>query len=327
MTASNGFETNTAMPNTRCAVFLHTGWRTAGTWRWARFRALPWVEAYHEPLHEILDTLTAGTILRHRADTRASGHPALTLPYYHEYAPLLRSTAGVAGFHAKFATEDFFADADAASPALHAYPTQLLDHATSRRRQAVLKFCRSLGRVGWMRRVLPRVVHVVTLGNPASQFASARRHFVRKNNPHFLVMPLAVLLRNRGDNRIADALRIFDVRLPSLPVGARLDDTLQACVAWVDATPVEQWYRGFMAFWLLGVTSLPDTIDRFIDSDLLTLAPAYRAAVRSDLVALTGLPIVFDAAMNTVRLHNSIGLSPDVAWHCHQSAAMLLAAR
>ena len=109
MTASNGFETYTAVLNTRCAVFLHTGWRTAGTWRWARFRALPWVEAYHEPLHENLDTLTAGYILRHRADTWASGHPALTLPYYHEYAPLLRSTGGVEGFHAKFATEDFFA--------------------------------------------------------------------------------------------------------------------------------------------------------------------------------------------------------------------------
>ncbi len=190
-----------------------------------------------------------------------------------------------------------------------------------------MKFCRSLGRVGWMRRVLPRAVRVVTLRNPASQFASARRHFARENNPHFLVMPLAVLLRNRGDNRIADALRIFDVRLPSLPVGATSDDTLQACVAWVDETPVEQWYRGLMAFWLLGVTSLPDTIDRFIDSALLTLAPAYRAAVQSDLVALTGLPIVFDAAMNTVRLQNSIGVSPDVAWHCHQTAAMLLAAR
>jgi hypothetical protein len=327
MTASSGIATGATESRTQRPVFLHTGWRTAGTWLWARFRALPWVEAYHEPLHEILDTLTAGTILRHRADTWTSGHPALTHPYYHEYGPLLRATGGVEGFNASFVTEDFFADPDAKSPALHAYLTRLLDHATARGRQPVLKFCRSLGRVGWMRQVFPHAVHVAMLRNPASQFASAQHYLAHEDTPYFLVVPLAVLLRNRGNDRVADALRIFDVRPPSLPVDATWDDTLQACATWIGRTPVEQWYRGFMAFWLLCVTSLPDSLDRCIDSDLLTLDPGYRTTVRSDLVALTGLPIAFDDPMKTMHLHNGIGVAPEVAWHCHQIAAMLLAAR
>lgn len=327
MTASNGFTTDAAARDRHRAVFLHTGWRTAGTWLWARFRALPWVEAYHEPLHETLDTLTAGTVPYHRADAWASGHPALTLPYYHEYAPLLRATGGVTGFHANFATDDFFAAADTALPALRAYLTRLLDHAMGRGRQPVLKFCRSLGRVGWMQRVFPHAVHVVLLRNPATQFASARRYHTHEDISYFLVMPLAVLSHHRDDDRVADTLRIFDARCPSLPADATWDDTVRACTTWLDTASAEQWYRGFMAFWLLCVTSLPDSLDRLVDSDLLTLAPAYRTSVRSGLVGLTGLPLVFDQALPTVRLHNGIGVAPEVAWHCHQTAAMLLAAR
>lgn len=327
MTVSNGKQASTAVRGTRRAVFLHTGWRTAGTWLWARFRTLPWVEAYYEPLHENLDSLTDGTILRQRADTSVSGHPALALPYYHEYAPLLRATGGVEGFHANFATEDFFADAAATLPALRAYLTRLVDHASSRGRYPVLKFCRSIGRVAWMCQVFSHAAHVVVLRNPAAQFESARRYLARQNNPYFLVMPLAILLRNQGSDRVADAMRLFDVRLPALPADTSWDDTLRACLTWIEGVPVEQWYRGFMAFWLLGVAGLPDTVDTIIDTDLLTLAPRYRATVRSTLVALTGLSVGFDDATQAMHLCDGIGVPTDAAWHCHQIAAMLLAAR
>ena len=43
-------------------IFLHTGWRSAGTWVWSRFRALQTVTAFYEPLHPILGDLTAADI-------------------------------------------------------------------------------------------------------------------------------------------------------------------------------------------------------------------------------------------------------------------------
>src|SRR5262245_47471573 len=51
------------------AVFLHTGWRTAGTWLWSRFRARPDVMGFYEPLHERLDDLALHEIPELRADT------------------------------------------------------------------------------------------------------------------------------------------------------------------------------------------------------------------------------------------------------------------
>jgi hypothetical protein len=72
-------------------IFLHTGWRTVGTWLWSRFRMVEGTRCLYEPLHEDLATLSRDDIARLRADNWASRHPDLAHPYYDEYADLLNA--------------------------------------------------------------------------------------------------------------------------------------------------------------------------------------------------------------------------------------------
>lgn len=311
----------------RPAVFLHTGWRSAGTWLWSRFRALLEVEAYYEPLNEALESLPVRDVPLFHPRGWGSRHPGTLRPYYQEYIPLLRETGGIAQFHANFPMMDFFADSTAALPDLRAYIAMLLDYAARRGNQPVLKFCRSIGRVGWMRQAFPDAVHIVALRNPMTQFFSALRQFKEHQNPYFLTMPVALLLLNIGNPLVADALRIFAVGIPRWEAGASLFDIARLCVdQWRNAAP-EQWYRAFLAFWTLSVLSIPETIDCFLDIDLLMLSPDWRSAQQRQVASLTGQPVTFDDVRRTFDLPDDLDVPEDVIWQCHQRAVVLLAAQ
>jgi hypothetical protein len=310
-------------------IFLHTGWRSAGTWLWSRFRAVPRVLAYYEPLNEILATLSADVLPSLRADTWSSHHPRLKRPYYHEYAPLLRNgMPGVDGFPHAFTTANFFADVAADLPELRAYIAMLLDHAAKQGRQPVLKFCRSIGRVAWMQRNFPGAVHVVVLRNPATQFGSAYWQYIHNANPYFLAMPMLMLARNRDDARVAEALEILRASLPLVPAEADGKAALAACYDHLRQTLPEDWYRCFLALWTLAAHSIPESIDCVIDTDLLALSTSYRAASQRDLAALTGVPFELgedDAPSDgAVRASAVLGAPRAAVWQCHQAATVLL---
>src|SRR5580698_1161090 len=125
------------------AVFLHAGWRSCGTWLWATLRGSDTVRAFYEPLHEDLATLDRAAIGAFSLESWGSGHGPSD-PYFAEFAGALnRSGRGVAGYHRRFAFDDFFAGPDHQDPALEAYIDGLLHHAVSEGRLPVLKFCRS----------------------------------------------------------------------------------------------------------------------------------------------------------------------------------------
>ncbi|MDE2580193.1 MAG: hypothetical protein KGL52_01020 [Rhodospirillales bacterium] len=312
----------------RPPVFLHTGWRSAGTWLWSRFRTLPSVVAYYEPLNPIVDALTPATLASYSSDTWASGHPSLEHAYFHEYGDLLRhARPGIARFEPGFAVADFFAEATADLPDLRAYIAMLNDHASSNHGRAVLKFCRSIGRVGWMQRNFPDAAHVVIARNPAAQFSSARRQYARHANPYFLAMPWLVLTHNRDDTRVAEALRCFDVQLPILPAHASAATTDAVLRRHLSDTDPADWYRAFLAFWTLAALSIPETIDCVIDSDLLTISPRYRVASQRDLAALTGMPVELGDEPHAIEPTAGIGIPRAAVWRCHQAARALVLAR
>src|ERR1700761_4291616 len=90
------------------AVFLHTGYRTAGTWLWSCFRALDNVLAYYEPLHEMLASIDAATLASSTSSSWRSGHPRLDAPYFAEFADLIEPGGrGIAGFDAAFSIDQF----------------------------------------------------------------------------------------------------------------------------------------------------------------------------------------------------------------------------
>jgi len=45
------------------AIFLHSGWRSCGTWLWEALRECRTVRAYYEPLHEDLDSLDRAALI------------------------------------------------------------------------------------------------------------------------------------------------------------------------------------------------------------------------------------------------------------------------
>jgi hypothetical protein len=275
-------------------VFLHCAWRTRGTWIWNRFRGMPGVTGYYEPLAERLAGLRPNTLQSINAESWSSGHKGLDRPYYAEFRPLLRpGVRGVPFYRTQFATHDFFAAPDEPLPGLEHYLWQLLRAARQQGEQPVLKFCRSLGRIGWMRRHFPDAVHIVVTRDPFSQFSSSLDQYVREGNAYFLAMPLLLLAMNRDLPLIDRCVRHLDVELPDL---ADPRTALATCQAWLGASTLAAWYRVFLAFWTAAAATMPDGVDLVIDSDALARASAYRLRCSFDLARLTGrMPDFSDA--------------------------------
>src|ERR1700712_5787953 len=102
-------------------IFLHTGWRSGGTWVWSRLRALETVTAFYEPLSTLLGDLTLADISAVRP-TSNSGHPPLDAPYYEEYRSFLQErTRGVIGYQKRFGIDRFADVPEDGFPAMQAY--------------------------------------------------------------------------------------------------------------------------------------------------------------------------------------------------------------
>jgi hypothetical protein len=311
-------------------VFLHTGWRTRGTWLWSRFRALAGTTCFYEPLAEDLARLTRSAIGAVDAETWASGHPLLQRPYFAEFRPLLKTVArGVQHYDPRFAVNGFFAEPDAAMPDLRDYIDLLLRTAHADGGQPVLKFCRSLGRIGWMQRNFPQAIHIALMRNPLAQFSSAQRQFQRLDNPYFLAMPLLLLAVHRDLPDVAAVVRHLAVALPSLPPGASVRAGLAACEAHLRHSEPPEWYRGFLAFWMAAAASIPDSVDLVIDSDLLTCAADYRSQCELDLATLTGRTVdlgdAFGGSGRDASMLAASGLSRAGLWRAHDAAQAFLA--
>ncbi len=233
----------------RRAVFLHTGWRSGGTWLWSRCREQPDVLALYEPLHDQLGRLTLSEIRRLRPGSWASNHSE-TPPYFQEYGPLLLpGKRGVPGYHQRFAYERFFLDAGDEDPELEAYLHGLLDAARPGQ-VSVLKFCRSLGRTAWLQRRFPDALHVVIMREPVAQWMSARTLLTAQRNRFFVVAPLLVLARNAEHPVVRAAAGMLDVRLPQLH-SPDMAYGIEACWRHLRRASAQDGYRSFLAFWAL----------------------------------------------------------------------------
>jgi hypothetical protein len=215
------------MKPTPRAVFLHTGYRTAGTWIWSRFRRLDEVAAYYEPLHEMLATIDRSKIASSTADSWRSGHPSLDAPYFAEFERFLKPEgSGIAGYEARFDIDRLAgepgAGATAGSAATEAeaierYLRGFMTAAEQQGRVPVFKFCRSLGRLPWFHRTFADAAHIVVLKNPVSQWQSCWQLFAKHRNAHFIAVPFAVLALNISDPVVMRTLNALRVTLPEVP--------------------------------------------------------------------------------------------------------------
>jgi hypothetical protein len=280
----------------RRPVFLHTGWRSAGTWLWTLFRAHPDALGLYEPLHEMLATLRGNEIAGMRIDAWSGhGHPAAMRPYFDEYRPLFVGNApGVPGYRAEFALDHYFAGPTTELPALKAYVQSLLVFAASRGKTPVLKFCRSMGRAGWMRQTFPQAAHVGVLRNPWSQWISAWRIFTAHRNPYFVSMPLIIIAQNRNDSALSIAIDMHKLRL--LPELRTFHERHKACRRALRRESFASLYRSFLTVWTLDTVGTLRSAELTIDVDQLSTPGSYRAETARELEELTGLAVTLDDA-------------------------------
>ena len=272
------------------AVFLHTGWRSAGTWLWSRCRELDNVQAFYEPLHEAASALRRSDIARIRPGSWQSNHGE-TAPYFEEYRELIpRFRRGVPLYERSFAFDDFFIGPDQDAPALEAYLAGLLASAELAGRVGVLKFCRSLGRVGWMEARFPQALHAVVLRDPVAQWRSCQRLLTNERNRYFTLAPALVLARNAGNPLVQRAAAMLGVRLPQLdsPDLAYAIETVWRHLRRQDDA---ERYRAFLAYWTLTALSAVQGRAMVIDTARLATSANHREDVKRELAASLGSPV------------------------------------
>ena len=282
------------------AVFLHTGWRSAGTWVWSRLRELDTVTAFYEPLSNVLADLSLADVSASRP-TLTSGHPPLAAPYFEEYRPFLRESArGVAGYQRRFSLDRFAHVPDADFAPLQAYLRNLCEHSNEQGRVPVFKFCRSSGRLPWLTQAFPQAMHVGVLRNPASQFASGWLLSRQWSNPFFVAAPFRVLGLNQAEPLVRQAIEICGVSLP--PAAANSEDAYAvACEHYARTAEGNNAYRAFVALWILCALRMADGVDLLVDIDRLGASRDYAANLSAGFAAQSGVSPDFSSARDLVE--------------------------
>ncbi|WP_244146649.1 hypothetical protein [Paraburkholderia sp. BCC1876] len=280
-------------------VFLHTGWRSAGTWVWSRLRALDTATGFYEPLSNVLADLSLADVAASRP-TLTSGHPPLAAPYFDEYRPFLHEGArGVEGYRKRFGIDRFAIAPDAEFPALQAYLRNLSERTLEQRRVPVFKFCRSSGRLPWLKQAFPQAMHVGVLRNPASQFASGWLLSQQWSNAFFVAAPFRVLGLNQTDPLVREAIAVCGVSLP--PVAPTSDDAYAlACEQYARSAEAHNAYRAFVALWILCALRMADGVDLLVDMDQLGPSRDYAAGLRAAFETHSGLSPDFSSARDLV---------------------------
>jgi hypothetical protein len=275
------------------AIFLHTGWRTAGTWLWTRMREHPDVMGFYEPLNEGLASIGRADIAQFSTDSWASHHPRQQRSYYDEFMPFVRPwRRGVKGYRPDYALDGWFGSAHATPDGLRAYVASLADYAHAHERIGVFKFTRSLGRLPWMVQTFPDVTHVVVVCNPFDQWRSAWHQAMRHVNPYFLIMPWLVLHRNARSRAIAAAAAALGVAPIDLGPG-RIQQQYDRALPLVAAIEPEDAYRAFLVTWLLGTVDALRYGELVVDLDVLDRDERYRRHLERAFATRAGLPVDF----------------------------------
>lgn len=265
------------------AVFLHSGFRSGSTWFWNRFRKAAGTCAYYEPFNEVLASLDPQILARNRPDSWPARHPALDAPYYAEYAPVLQPAGGVLRYQRRFAYQSYFDDGP--DEEQRRYLTLLTDRANRAGALPVLGFCRSLGRLPWLRRHCPGL-HIVTWRNPWDQWASYHDQLLRQRNSYFEFR--AFLIACLGSCHQTYHPFFADLHLPPM-LSYTSADNEEFLDFFFHATHVDHRFRIFLRVFMFDMLNALGHADVLVDLDRMNGDAAYRASMTGTLRSLTGL--------------------------------------
>lgn len=266
-------------------VFVHSGWRCSSTYIWHKFRAVPQALAYYEPWHEQLARLTPEAIERERPSTSGLRHPSEGLPYLAEFTDLLHGQQGVVGYEGRFALDNYFLEPDAEDPRQAAYVGNLITAAQRQARTPVLACCRTLGRIGWLRRRFGGT-HIVLIRDPVQQWRSF--YSLRKRpRPTYFEQCQYVILSEAAQGAVA--ARRLGLKAADGDLAARI----KAVRDRFKHAPAAVSFAAFLAVYVLSYLEALPQADLVIDVDRLGAEPDYARAMAERVSKLTGLAIDF----------------------------------
>lgn len=293
-------------------VFIHSGWRCSSTYIWHRFRALPAVRAYYEPWHEQLDKVTAETISRATPGNSGLRHPGGETPYLREFDVVLRPDGGVRGFDPSFALDRFWIAPEASDLAQQAYVEALVAAARDRGEVPVLACCRTLGRVGWLKRRFDGF-HIVLIRDPVQQWLSFYSLRKRPRPTYFELCHYLLLaeMPRAGDLKRA----LLGDRRP--PAGG-VSDRIAAVRAALKRAPAGVSFQAFLAVWLESYRRALAHADLVVDVDRLSRDQAYARTVEQAVKVGCGLTPDF----SDCRTPEPHAVNPPVAWRAATRAVI-----
>jgi hypothetical protein len=268
--------------------------------------------AFYEPLNEALGTATLRDIHAMRPGANDSRHPDPERPYFEEFAPLIPTRGrGVSGYPAGLSYDHFLAGPQTSLPGLASYLDSLVQYAHESGKTAVMKHCRTLGRIGWMREHFPNARHIAVVRSPWGQWLSGWRIYKASGNAYFITKPLEILARYHDHPLFARALKALRLS-PELLNGA------------VKRTPPDVFYRAFLAFWVSMTYSTLLNIKDIIDSDRLGESQDYRRETAEMIHLRSGFAIdLSDAhALPTFGSVAEISSTDIERWHTEAISAL-----
>jgi hypothetical protein len=245
-------------------VFLHSLWRSGSTYAWNKFRSDAGNKCFYEPLHERVDSLTKSDVRTETQGLHSSlHHPKLKRSYFYEFADLLRGD-GVAGFERRFSYADFYLEPEDADDGLAAYIGSLIDNAERANRRAVLGFCRSTLRAGWMARRFPGL-HVAIFRD-AHQVWNSMAQQANSGNYYFVAAPLLVTGQCRNSSLFSDLRSQIYVPYYDGDAG----DCVDFYKKYHLQTGLERSYFLFYSIWLASALHCLSCCQLTLDMDLVS---------------------------------------------------------
>lgn len=285
-------------------VFVHSGWRCSSTYVWSRFRALQNVRAYYEPWHEQLARLTAETIDVETPDNSGLRHPGGAEPYLKEFEVALDPAGGVRGFDPGFALDRFWIESEASDLAQQSYVEGLVAAARARGETPVLACCRTLGRVGWLKRRFGGF-HVMLVRDPVQQWLSFYSLRRRPRPTYFELCHYVLLSEMAGCDDVSRSILGHD-----FDGTGTLAERLAAARGRLKRAPARVSFQAFLAVWLRSyLKGLPEA-DLVVDVDRLARDQAYAREVEAAIAAGCGLAPDF----SDCRAPVPHGVAPPVQW-------------
>lgn len=286
-------------------------WRSGSTFAWSRFREAPQTYCYFEPLYAGLSKLTHRRIFGNnwREAISDNRHPAMTRPYYAEYAPLVRRR-GVAGFRRSFSLGRYALAPEQSLPELEQYLGLLIAEASDRGRIPVLGCNRSGLRIGWIKRRFASFdIHVER--DPQLIWASYMEHAERENYSYFV--NLLTILELNAEHPL------FSPLARRLPLRSGLARLVKPKLFYREAArqmPHEISYAIVLYFWTMKLAHALTYADVILETSLSN-HPGYRRRIGDRISRGCGVAVSFEALRR-------VGAAADVSMRDRRAAERLV---